>query len=54
MHVESTRHHSKHSHALVGLGMLDDGAQRSMSGRGTVAAYNDDLITSNPEEVRDG
>ena len=53
-HLESERHFGRHWHAVYGLGMLEDGAQRSASGRGTVAAYAGDLISTNPGEVHDG
>ncbi|MDR3370997.1 AraC family transcriptional regulator [Rhodoferax sp.] len=53
-HLESERHFGRHWHAVYGLGLLEDGAQRSASGRGTVAAYAGDLICTNPGEVHDG
>ena len=53
-HLESERHFGRHWHAVYGLGLLEDGAQRSASGRGTVAAYAGDLISTNPGEVHDG
>ena len=53
-HIESARHFGKHWHAVYGLGLLEDGAQSSASGRGTVQAYAGDLITTNPGEVHDG
>lgn len=53
-HLESERHFGRHWHAVYGLGLLEDGAQRSVSGRGTVAAYAGDLISTNPGEVHDG
>lgn len=52
--IESARHFGKHWHAVYGLGLLEDGAQSSASGRGTVDAYAGDLITTNPGEVHDG
>jgi len=52
--AESSRHYGKHWHAVYGLGLLDDGAQSSASGRGQVDAYAGDLITTNPGEVHDG
>lgn len=52
--TESARHYGRHWHATFGLGLLDDGAQRSASGRGAVDAYAGDLITTNPGEVHDG
>jgi len=53
-HMKSERHFGRHWHAVYGLGLLEDGAQRSASGRGTVAAYAGDLISTNPGEVHDG
>jgi AraC-like DNA-binding protein len=50
----SARHFRRHSHATYGIGMLEQGGQRSASGRGPVQALAGDLITSNPEEVHDG
>lgn len=53
-HIESARHYGRHWHATYGLGLLEDGAQSSASGRGNVDAYAGDLITTNPGEVHDG
>jgi AraC-like DNA-binding protein len=53
-HLNSGRHFGRHWHAVYGLGLLEDGAQRSASGLGTVAAYAGDLISTNPGEVHDG
>jgi AraC-like DNA-binding protein len=52
--IESSRHYGRHWHAVYGLGILDEGAQRSASGRGPVDAYAGDLISTNPGEVHDG
>jgi len=52
--MDSARHYGKHWHAVYGLGLLEDGAQSSASGRGTVEAYAGDLITTNAGEVHDG
>ncbi|MGI6855423.1 AraC family transcriptional regulator [Mesorhizobium sp. 1B3] len=53
--VAGTRHHfPKHTHAQFGIGVIDNGAQRSLSGRGTVEAGPGDTITVNPGEVHDG
>jgi AraC-like DNA-binding protein len=52
--IESGRHYGRHSHATFGLGLIEHGAQRSASGRGTVEAHAGDLITTNPGEVHDG
>lgn len=53
-HIASARHYGRHWHAVYGLGLLEDGAQSSASGRGSVDAYAGDLITTNPGEVHDG
>ena len=53
-HIASARHYTRHWHATYGLGLIDDGAQTSASGRGSVDAYAGDLITTNPGEVHDG
>lgn len=53
-HMDSARHFGKHWHAVYGLGLVEDGAQSSASGRGAVDAYAGDLITTNPGEVHDG
>lgn len=53
--VAGTRHHfPKHTHVQFGIGVIDNGAQRSLSGRGTVEAGPGDTITVNPGEVHDG
>lgn len=52
--TESDRHFGRHSHAVFGVGLVEAGAQSSVSARGTVQAYAGDIITSNPGEVHDG
>ena len=52
--IDSARHYGRHWHATYGFGLLEQGAQRSASGRGTVEACAGDLITTNPGEVHDG
>src|SRR5687767_7813591 len=52
--IDSKRHYGRHWHATYGFGVLEHGAQRSASGRGTVEAHAGDLITTNPGEVHDG
>lgn len=50
-----TRHSfSRHTHEQFGIGLIDRGAQRSLSGRGMVEAGPGDTITVNPGEVHDG
>jgi AraC-like DNA-binding protein len=53
-HTESGRHFGRHSHDAYGFGLLEDGAHRSLSGRGHVDAYAGDVITTNPGEIHDG
>jgi AraC-like DNA-binding protein len=50
-----TRHvFGRHMHDQFGVGVIEAGAQRSLSGRGTVEAEAGDTITVNPGEVHDG
>ena len=44
----------KHHHDLFGIGLIEQGAQKSWSGRGMVEAAAGDVITVNPGEVHDG
>lgn len=44
----------RHHHDLFGIGVIEQGAQKSWSGRGTVEAGAGDVITVNPGEVHDG
>lgn len=44
----------RHWHDTYGIGLILQGAQRSWSGRGKVAAGRGDVITCNPGEVHDG
>lgn len=53
-HIDSGRHFGRHWHSTYGFGLLEDGAQTSASGRGTVEAQAGDIITTNPGEVHDG
>lgn len=54
--VEAASRHSfaRHTHDRFGIGVIHRGAQRSLSGRGTVEAGVGDTITVNPGEVHDG
>lgn len=52
--IRSGRHYGRHSHGTFGFGVVDDGAHRSSSGRGTVDAYAGDIVTTNPGELHDG
>ena len=44
----------RHTHEQFGVGLIERGAQKSASGRGTVEAIAGDIITVNPGEVHDG
>ena len=44
----------KHTHDQFGIGVIEAGAQVSLSGRGMVQAEAGDVISVNPNEVHDG
>lgn len=50
----SNHHFPKHHHDLFGIGLIEQGAQKSWSGRGLVEAEAGNVITVNPGEVHDG
>lgn len=50
----SGRHYGRHAHDYFGFGVLEQGAQRSSSGRHTVDAHAGDILTHNPGEMHDG
>jgi AraC-like DNA-binding protein len=53
--IAETRHvYPRHTHDQFGLGVIHQGAHRSLSGRGMVEAGTGDVITVNPGEVHDG
>ena len=52
--TDSERSFPRHWHGTYGIGLVDFGAQRSLSGRGTVEAFAGQVITHNPCEVHDG
>ncbi|WEX88386.1 AraC family transcriptional regulator [Sinorhizobium garamanticum] len=54
--VEAATNHSfpRHTHDQFGIGLIYQGAQKSLSGRGPVEARRGDVITVNPNEVHDG
>ena len=53
--VASSRHcFAKHTHDDFGIGVIEHGAQKSLSGRGMVEAGAGNMITVNPGEVHDG
>lgn len=53
-HTLSGQHFGRHWHDAYGFGVLEEGAQRSGSGRGRVEAFAGQVITNNPGEVHDG
>ena len=48
------RRFARHTHDQYGIGIIDSGAHRSLSGRGVVEAGPGEIITVNPNEVHDG
>ncbi|WP_457582059.1 AraC family ligand binding domain-containing protein [Ensifer canadensis] len=54
--VEAASGHvfARHTHEQFGIGLIHQGAQKSLSGRGMVEAGAGDMITVNPGEVHDG
>lgn len=54
--VEAATKHSfaRHTHDQFGIGVIHQGAQKSLSGRGMVEAGPGHVITVNPGEVHDG
>ncbi|HEV6965269.1 AraC family transcriptional regulator [Roseateles sp.] len=52
--ADSAHAFGRHTHDQFGIGLIERGAQKSASGRGTVEAGPGDLITVNPGEVHDG
>ena len=52
--IDTARHYARHWHDAFCVGLVEHGAQTSVSGRGQVDAYAGDLITCNPGEVHDG
>lgn len=52
--AESGHSFARHTHEQFGIGVIESGAQHSLSGRGRVEAGPGDVITVNPREVHDG
>ncbi|ODR90014.1 AraC family transcriptional regulator [Sinorhizobium alkalisoli] len=52
--AQTSRSFARHTHDQFGIGLIHHGAQKSLSGRGTVEAQAGDVITVNPGEVHDG
>ncbi|RCK40529.1 hypothetical protein TH25_24790 [Thalassospira profundimaris] len=50
----SAHHFARHSHDVYGIGIIDQGGQKSASGRGIVEAGPGTVITVNPGEIHDG
>ena len=44
----------RHTHDQFGIGLMDHGGQKPLSGRGYVESSAGDIITVNPGEVHDG
>jgi AraC-like DNA-binding protein len=54
MELDTCHVFPRHTHEQFGIGAIDRGAQKSLSGRGMVEAGPGDVITVNPGEVHDG
>lgn len=52
--THSARGFGRHWHDSFGFGVMDEGAHRTLSGRGPVLATAGKLIATNPGEVHDG
>ena len=52
--ADSRHSFARHTHDAYGVGIIERGAQKSASGRGTVEAGAGHAITVNPGEVHDG
>lgn len=52
--AQSQHSFPRHTHEQFGIGVIHSGAQKSLSGRGTVEAGPGATITVNPGEVHDG
>lgn len=52
--ARTNRAFGRHSHDQYGLGLIDRGAHKSLSGRGEIEAVAGQVITVNPGEVHDG
>ncbi len=52
--AQSSHAFPRHTHDQFGIGVIERGAQKSLSGRGVVEAGPGDTITVNPGEVHDG
>lgn len=54
VHAQSRHRFGRHLHEQFGIGVVLQGAQKSLSGRGMVEAMAGDTITVNPGEIHDG
>ncbi|HEV2557316.1 MAG TPA: AraC family transcriptional regulator [Microvirga sp.] len=52
--ADTARSFARHTHDRYGIGVIERGAHRSLSGRGVVEAGPGQTITVNPGEVHDG
>lgn len=52
--ADSDRSFPRHMHDQFGIGVIERGAQKSLSGRGMVEAAAGQVITVNPGEIHDG
>lgn len=52
--ADSDRAFPRHMHDQFGIGLVERGAQKSLSGRGMVEAEAGHVITVNPGEIHDG
>lgn len=54
LRIDSALQFTRHYHDSYGVGVIDAGAHRSASGRGSVDAFAGHVITTNPGEIHDG
>jgi AraC-like DNA-binding protein len=54
VHFDTCHVFPRHTHEQFGIGAIDRGGNKSLSGRGMVEARAGDIITVNPGEVHDG
>ncbi|MDT8999117.1 AraC family transcriptional regulator [Paucibacter sp. APW11] len=54
LRMQSSHCFPRHSHDVYGIGLIEQGGQRSGSGRGPVQACAGQLVSVNPGEVHDG
>ncbi|MDF7662839.1 AraC family transcriptional regulator [Erwiniaceae bacterium L1_54_6] len=54
VNADSDHAFGRHTHDQFGIGLMDSGRQKSLSGHGNVESVAGDVITVNPGEVHDG